>query len=161
MIFVTVGTHEQQFNRLVKEVDNLIEKGQIKEEMFVQLGYSDYIPKNCIWKKLLSYDRIEQYLDEARIVITHGGPATFMNVIQKGKVPIVVPRQKQFGEHVNNHQLEFAKRLVEEGYSLDVVEDVSDLWYAIKRNENTQEIIKSRNEIFVENFKKLVIDMVR
>ena len=45
MIFVTVGTHEQQFNRLIKEVDRLVEEGIIKEEVFIQIGYSDYDPK--------------------------------------------------------------------------------------------------------------------
>ena len=30
MIFVTVGTHEQPFNRLVKAIDDLVENGTIK-----------------------------------------------------------------------------------------------------------------------------------
>ena len=52
-------------------------------------------------------------ISQARIVITHGGPASFISVLQAKKVPVVVPRQAEFGEHVNNHQIEFV-RMVEE-----------------------------------------------
>ena len=45
MIFVTVGTHEQQFNRLIEYVDRL----NLDEDVFIQTGYSTYIPKNCRW----------------------------------------------------------------------------------------------------------------
>ncbi|MFV0560029.1 MAG: glycosyltransferase, partial [Enterococcus sp.] len=88
MIFVTVGTHEQQFNRLVKEVDELKRDGVITEDVFIQTGYSDYEPQYCEWSKFLGYDEMEKYIDNARIVITHGGPASFMSVLSKGKVPI-------------------------------------------------------------------------
>ena len=50
MIFVTVGTHEQQFDRLIKYVDEL----NLPEEVIIQRGYSDYIPRNCRAEKLLS-----------------------------------------------------------------------------------------------------------
>ena len=102
MIFVTVGTHEQQFNRLIKEVDRLKGEGLIQDDIFVQTGFSDYEPVHCQWKALISYYEMNRYMDEADIVITHGGPATFMGVISKGKRPIVVPRQEKFGEHVND-----------------------------------------------------------
>lgn len=51
MIFVTVGTHEQQFNRLITCVDEMKENGLIKEEVMIQTGFSTYIPKSCQWKK--------------------------------------------------------------------------------------------------------------
>ena len=53
MIFVTVGTHEQQFNRLIRHIDNLKKSKDIKDEVFIQTGYSDYVPKFCKWKKIL------------------------------------------------------------------------------------------------------------
>lgn len=55
MIFVTVGTHEQPFNRLIKKVDELIGDGKITENVFMQTGYSTYEPKNCEWSPFLSY----------------------------------------------------------------------------------------------------------
>ena len=38
MIFVSVGTHEQPFNRLVKAVDDLKKDGVITDEVIIQTG---------------------------------------------------------------------------------------------------------------------------
>ena len=103
MIFVTVGTHEQQFNRLIKYMDNLKGNYKIDDEVVIQIGFCTYTPKYCRWSRLFSYDEMLKNIQEARIVITHGGPASFIMPLQYGKIPIVVPRQKQYGEHVNNH----------------------------------------------------------
>ena len=111
MIFVTVGTHEQPFNRLIQEVDHLVETGVIKEEVFIQTGYSIYEPKFCQWSRLISFDQMSKFMQKADIIITHGGPATFMSAITNGKKPIVVPRQEKFGEHVNDHQVDFARNV--------------------------------------------------
>ena len=73
MIFVTVGTHEQQFDRLVRCVDRLKAEGKITEEVMIQTGFSSYEPKVCKWSKLCSYQEMNEYMDQARIVITHGG----------------------------------------------------------------------------------------
>ena len=110
MIFVTVGTHEQQFNRLIKKIDQLKKDGHIKDEVFIQTGFSDYIPESCDWKKFLSYDEMIQKIKDARIVITHGGPSSFILPLQYGKTPIVVPRMKKYDEHVNDHQVDFCER---------------------------------------------------
>lgn len=116
MIFVTVGTHEQQFNRLIQKVDELKHDGIIREDVFIQTGFSTYEPQYCQWKKLLSYDEMNEMYEKADIIITHGGPASFMKALELKKIPIVVPRQAQFDEHVNNHQVEFVK-LVEERFN--------------------------------------------
>lgn len=110
MIFVTVGTHEQQFNRLIKKIDQLKKDGHIKDDVFIQTGFSDYIPESCDWKKFLSYEEMIQKIKDAKIVITHGGPSSFILPLQYGKTPIVVPRMKKYDEHVNDHQVEFCER---------------------------------------------------
>ena len=126
MIFVTVGTHEQQFNRLITCVDEMKENGLIKEEVMIQTGFSTYIPKSCQWKKMLSYNEMQDYIQKARLVITHGGPSSFVAPLQIGKIPIVVPRQKEFGEHVNDHQLDFCKAVEKRWGNIIVVEDIID-----------------------------------
>ena len=55
MIFVTVGTHEQPFNRLVKKIDELKGNGTIQDDVFIQTGFSTYEPKNCQWSKLTAF----------------------------------------------------------------------------------------------------------
>ena len=74
MIFVTVGTHEQSFNRLIEYIDELRKNQIIKEEVIIQIGFSTYEPKYCKWNRLYSYKQMNQYVKDARIVITHGGP---------------------------------------------------------------------------------------
>ena len=97
MIFVTVGTHEQPFNRLIECIDNLKKDGVIQEDVIIQTGYSTY-----------PYQEMIKLVDEARIVITHGGPSSFIMPLQVGKTPIVVPRRYEFDEHVNDHQVSFS-----------------------------------------------------
>lgn len=142
MIFVTVGTHEQQFNRLIEAVDMLVEQGIINEEVIMQTGFSTYEPKHCIWKKLISYKEMIKNVENARIVITHGGPASFIMPLQMGKVPVVVPRQKQYDEHVNDHQLEFAKAVEERQGNILVVDNISGLKECVLKYD---QLIKDRN----------------
>ena len=115
MIFVTVGTHEQPFNRLVQKIDELKRDGVITEDVVIQTGFSTYEPKYCKWQKLFPFQDMGKYVEQARIVITHGGPSSFIMPLQIGKIPIVVPRQSKFNEHVNDHQVLFA-RAVKERY---------------------------------------------
>lgn len=127
MIFVTVGTHEQPFDRLLEYIDNLKRDGMITEDVIMQTGYSTYEPKYCKWKKLLPYKKIEQYVRDAHIVITHGGPASFIMPLQIGKTPIVIPRQHQFNEHVNDHQVEFVKAVSMRMGTIISVFDIEEL----------------------------------
>lgn len=123
MIFVTVGTHEQQFDRLIKKIDELKKDGFIKEEVFIQTGFSTYKPKYCKWSNLISYEDMDKYNKEANLIITHGGPASFLAPLSYGKIPIVVPRQVKYNEHVNDHQLEFVKEVEKKLKNIIVVED--------------------------------------
>ena len=164
MIFVTVGTHEQPFNRLVKAVDELKRDGVITEEVIIQTGFSTYEPKYCQWSKLIPYQQMIKNVEDARIVITHGGPASFIMPLQIGKTPIVVPRQKKYDEHVNDHQVEFARNVAERMGTIIPVEDISDLGKIIK---NYDEIVadmghgmSSNNEKFCDELKKIVNELI-
>ena len=88
MIFVTVGTHEQPFNRLIKKVDELKRDGIIKDDVIIQTGFSTYEPKYCQWSKLIPYQQMIKNVADARIVITHGGPASFINHCRLVKFPL-------------------------------------------------------------------------
>lgn len=142
MIFVTVGTHEQPFNRLVKKVDELVSEGAIKEHVVVQTGFSTYEPKNCEWHKMMSFEEMQRCLKGARIVITHGGPSSFIEALQFGKVPIVVPRREEYNEHVNDHQVDFTKLIEDRMNNIIPVYDINQLFETI---ENYDVIIKNKN----------------
>lgn len=160
MIFVTVGTHEQQFDRLVKKIDELKKQNIVKDDVFIQIGYSTYEPKYCEYKRLLSYDEMNEMYHNANIIITHGGPASFMKALELKKIPIVVPRQIKFGEHVNDHQVEFVK-LVEKRYSNIIgVYDIDDLEKNINEYNDIilskKHFIKSNNDRFNEKLQELI-----
>lgn len=154
MIFVTVGTHEQSFERLIKEIDELKGNGTIKEDVFIQTGFTDYIPKNCEWSKLVSFKDMDKKVSDARIVITHGGPASFIAPLQKGKIPIVVPRQFEFNEHVNNHQVDFAKQVEKRKKNIIVVYDIKDLKDKILNYDKITKQMNSSNSSNNEKFCK-------
>ncbi|WP_125567473.1 PssE/Cps14G family polysaccharide biosynthesis glycosyltransferase [Companilactobacillus insicii] len=149
MIFVTVGTHEQPFNRLIKKVDQLIGDGSINDDVFMQIGYSTYKPQNCKWSDFISYSDMTKYMRMSDIVITHGGPATFMHSLSMGKKTIVVPRQEKFHEHVNNHQFEFANKVSNIGYKIHVVDDIDQLLGALNSKSSSINRINSNNARFV------------
>lgn len=67
MIFVTVGTHEQPFNRLIQKVDELKKDGVITEDVIIQTGFSTYEPKYCQWSKLIPYQQMIKNVADARI----------------------------------------------------------------------------------------------
>ena len=118
MIFVTVGTTSFPFDRLLRAVDEAMSDPRKGEELVVQQGVSKYqfkYPKTKTFKEL-PFDKIISYMKKARMVITHGGPATIFLVLKYCKnKPLVVPRTKKYGEHVDNHELFFAKFLEKKG----------------------------------------------
>lgn len=126
MIFVTVGTHEQAFDRLLKKMDELKESGKLKHDVFIQSGYSNYEPRFCEFKKMIGFDEMYQMTAKADIVITHGGPGSIMLPMSMNKKPIVVPRQHKYDEHVDDHQVLFSRRLEEENKILAVI-DIDDI----------------------------------
>ncbi|MCD5532110.1 glycosyltransferase [Lactobacillus delbrueckii subsp. lactis] len=156
MIFVTVGTHEQPFNRLIEKVDKLVASCEIKEKVVVQYGFSTYEAKHCEMHKMMSFDEMQNTFKNARIVITHGGPSSFVEALQYGKVPIVVPRQLEFNEHVNNHQVDFAKLIAERMNNIIPVYDIDQLGDTIAHYD---EIVKTKNGGETSNNKKFNADL--
>lgn len=160
MIFVTVGTHEQPFDRLIQAVDHLKEEGIIQEDVFIQSGYSNYEPKHCQWQNIVTNAIMQEKVKEARIVITHGGPASIMDVIMAGKIPIVVPRQAQHDEHVDNHQVKFCRFIVTKGYDITVVEDINQLAFHLNDSQPLKGI-ESNTTNFNFELKKLLNQLVQ
>jgi UDP-N-acetylglucosamine transferase subunit ALG13 len=129
MILATVGTHEDQFNRLLVELNRLVEVGAIKERVVVQSGYCDADAPAVECFDQLPFDELQSLMAEANVIITHGGPASIMQAMAHGKVPIVVPRQSKFGEHVDDHQCRFAEKMRER---VLVVLDIEELGQTIE-----------------------------
>ena len=162
MIFVTVGSQKFQFNRLLKEIDKLIEKGIITEGVFAQVGASDYAPQHYADKAFLDKEEFADWQDKCDIVITHGGTGAIIGAIKKGKKVIAVPRLEKYGEHVDDHQLQLLRQFEGMGI-IDVCYDINRLGESYKSisdahfqtyESNTQRFIDSIEEfihIYIEN----------
>ena len=105
MIFVTIGTHPDQFDRLIRRIDAIAP--QIKEEIIIQRGFTKYTPKNVKYFEFT--DEIDKYYKKARIVIAQSATSLIEFILKYGKPVITVPREAKYGEHINDHQVEFAE----------------------------------------------------
>lgn len=110
MIFVTLGSQKFQFNRLLREIDNLIEKKVINQKVIAQIGYSDYKPKFFEYEMFMDREQHLSLINNSNIVISHGGTGAIINAIKKDKKVIAVPRLEMYGEHVDDHQLQIVKQ---------------------------------------------------
>jgi UDP-N-acetylglucosamine transferase subunit ALG13 len=114
-VFVTVGTDHHPFDRLVRWIDAWLEGGGGRRaRCYVQRGTS-VIPSHAESSDFLGYEAMREAIDDAAAVVCHGGPGTIMLAAHAGKVPIVVPRIRARGEHVDDHQVAFARRIAIEG----------------------------------------------
>lgn len=150
MIFVTLGTQDKSFDRLLKAIDKAIENGVINEEVIVQAGYTKYKSKNMKILDLVSSDDFEKYIKESRMIITHGGVGSILSGIVNNKVVIAVPRLKKYGEHTNDHQKQIVLEFAKIGYILEL-NDMDKLDEVLKKaNSFKPKKYKSNNKNFVK-----------
>ena len=138
MIFVTTGTQKFQFDRLLRMIDELIEKGMIQEEVYAQSGYCTYTPKHYSSIQFMKQDEFNQKINEASLVIAHAGVGSILTTLNHHKRLIVVPRDEKYQEHVDHHQYEIAKKYQELNY----------LFYAT----STQELEEAYLKVYKHKF---------
>ncbi|MCG2827371.1 MAG: hypothetical protein L6265_12345 [Thermoplasmatales archaeon] len=133
-ILLTIGTVHFSFDRLLKEVDRLIDIGAIHKKVIAQIGNSTYKPKNYEYFDFCSSEKIPELMMNASIVITHGGIGSIVNSLMLGKPTIVVPRYKKFHEHINDHQLDITHELEKEDAIIPVY-NISNMQNALRQTE--------------------------
>lgn len=154
MIFVTIGTHPGQFDRLLRRIDEIAPK--IKEKIIIQRGFTKYIPKNT--ESFTFADDLDPYFNEARLVIVHGATSLTEFVLKYKKPIITVPRQKRYGEHINDHQVEFAEALTKNTGILSII-NISDLTPELLKNyKKVPKINKENLSTLRNNFIKIFND---
>ena len=135
MIFVTLGTQDKSFKRLLEAIDREIENGNIKEKVIVQAGLTKYESKNMEIFDLLPADKFEEYIDKSDLIITHGGVGSILTAIKKNKKVIAAARLKKYKEHTNDHQRQIVKEFSEQGYILEL-RDFNKLGKLIEKSKN-------------------------
>ena len=160
MIFVTLGSQKFQFNRLLKKLDEVVKNGNVNEEIFAQIGYSDYKPQSYKYKEFIDREEFEEIMNKSDIVVAHGGTGAIITAVKQGKKVIAVPRLEKYGEHVDDHQIQLVREFEESGI-IKAVYDLENLEIELlkiytekfeKYVSNTDNIIKSIEE-FISSMK--------
>lgn len=133
MIFVTVGTSTWDFSRLIREIDLIA--GKINEDIIIQIGNTQFEPKNATFFKFKGKVELEKYYRSARIVVCHDGAGSILNCLMNNKNPIVVPRLLKYAEVQYNNKAELAVALENIG-KIKIVWDVTELFDTINSFDN-------------------------
>lgn len=154
MIFVTVGTQDKPFTRLLKAIDEAINRKEIEEEVVVQAGYTKYESKNMQVLEYIPFDKFGEYLDKADVIITHGGVGSILSSVKKGKKVVAVARLAKFGEHTNDHQLQVIEKMSKQGYIING-NDLDNIGKAIEeaKKMNVKEYI-SNTDNFISGLRE-------
>ena len=150
MVFVTLGTQDKSFVRLLEKIDSAIDEGIITDKVIVQAGYTKYESKNMEIFDLLDRDEFADYIKKCDVLITHGGVGSIIAGLKNNKKVIAVPRLAKYKEHVNDHQIQIIENFNDHGYIIGLDEniDFKDAFNRLKKftpnkyKSNTENMIK-------------------
>lgn len=155
MIFVTLGTQDKEFPRLLEAIDRAIDSGKIKEKVVAQIGYTKYISKNMELFDFKSQEELDEYIKEASVVITHGGVGSIFGALKYNKPVIAASRLKKYREHANDHQIQIVKKYASDKYILEL-KDFDQIDRVLKRAKTFKpKNMRSNNDNFclqLENY---------
>ena len=135
MIFVTLGTQDKSFVRLLKAIDREIENGNIKDKVIVQAGLTKYSSPNMEILDLISEEEFDKLIDKCDLLITHGGAGSILAGVKKNKKIIAAARLAKYKEHTNDHQKQIIKEFSNKGYILEL-KDFNSLGKLIEKSKN-------------------------
>ncbi|MEM9650880.1 MAG: glycosyltransferase [Actinomycetota bacterium] len=127
-VIVAVGTDHHPFDRMIQWIDAW-STAHPGVSILVQRGTSTPTSA-CPSVELLPHPELCERFARAVAVVSHGGPSTVMDARMAGRLPIVMARDPQYGEHVDDHQMRFAAHLDRHGLA-QVVEDENALHAAL------------------------------
>ena len=153
MIFVTLGTQDKPYTRILDYLEN----SNIEDEIVVQAGFTDYDSKKMKIFKYLDKNEFDEYLKKADYIICHAGVGTIVNALKMNKKILAVPRLAKYGEHHNDHQLQIADAYYKKGYILVLNENEN----IDNKFEELKEFVPNRfvsnNETFVNRLKDYIM----
>ncbi len=158
MIFVTLGTQDKSFERLLKAIEKQIKEGNIKQEVIVQAGHTKYVSKFMKIFDYVSMEDFTDYISKCDILITHGGVGSIVDGLKNNKKIIAAPRLEKYKEHTNDHQLQIVNEFEENGNILALYnfDELDNLLKKIKTfkpksyKSNTNNMIDMISE-YIEN----------
>lgn len=156
MIFVTLGTNDKQFIRLLDACEKAIEEKAITDRVVVQAGFTKYESKNMEIFDYMDRDQFSTFMNSADLVITHGGVGTIMTALKERKKILAAARLSEYHEHVNDHQIQLLSSFEKEGY-LIYMHDLSDIKpYLEKVKSFEPKMYQSNQKYFVNELKNWI-----
>lgn len=125
-VFATVGTDHHPFDRLIGWIERWASSERARGVRFLVQSGTSRPPRSLNWSSFLTSDETMAALQAATVVVSHAGPGTVMSCRSMGLVPIVVPRRVTLAEHVDDHQVSFARKMADRS-QLRLAENYSDL----------------------------------
>jgi UDP-N-acetylglucosamine transferase subunit ALG13 len=113
MIFLSAGNNELSFLRLFLKFEKIF--GNLNKrnvEVICQTGHTEYRNKNFKIIKFVEKKKFNELILKSSVFISHAGAGSVIDSIQNRKIPILLPREKKFNEHVDDHQVELYKKLI-------------------------------------------------
>lgn len=156
-LFVPLGTQKFPFGRLITALNELVDKGVYAPEEIVMQSTMYPVEPKFKHVGLIPADEFKHYMQEAEVVITHSGVNSIISCMQLGKPLVVIPRLHEYGEHVDNHQVEIAN-LMSKKYDVLTLMDMKDLEDSINiaRTHKYKQWQSHRDEL-VETVKVLIV----
>lgn len=132
MVFVTVGTQNFNFTRLLNAVEEAVKKDVIREKVIAQIGHNKFDSEYFTCIPFLKKEEFNKHISRARFVISHGGTGSLISALKLEKKIIVAPRLARYDEHIDDHQLEIIEVFTRQNLIIPLKEDLSDLEEKIK-----------------------------
>lgn len=149
--FISVGNSKQHFLRLLDAVSTNIEL--LPTPILIQRGHTPFVNQKCEVKDFIDMDSFVTVVANAEVLILQAGAGCVFHSIKMGKIPILMPREKRFNEHVNDHQIAFARSLHEE-HKVIMIQNSIELPAAIASvrtsRKETHSYIKSNSYTILE-----------
>lgn len=119
MITVTLGTIPYRFNRSIIWLKALLDSGVIDEPVFIQYGNSDIsalINHPLVTaESVVPQAKLKAIIARSRLVISHAGQGSTRLLAAAQTHFVLLPRLAKHDEHVDDHQLMFARSVASRG----------------------------------------------
>jgi UDP-N-acetylglucosamine transferase subunit ALG13 len=145
MIFVTTG--HKEFDRLIKRMDFIAK--HIDREVVMQIGYRpSYFPQNGQYCQFIQRKEYDVYVRKAELIVSHCSVGVLLRAQKYRKPIIMVPRQFVLKEHVDDHQVGFAKMLVEHNgiEGIRLVFDINEL------GDTIEQVLQDKKPVILKSF---------
>jgi UDP-N-acetylglucosamine transferase subunit ALG13 len=147
VILVVCGTERFGFERMVRQCDRIVptEHGGL-----AQLGSTSYRPSRLRFTDYVAFVEMRRLIRQASGIVMHAGAGSLLTCLQEERLPVLVPRQAAFGEHVDDHQMEFAAR-VEREYGIPVCWEVEQLGFACVLAAGARRLVRAPSSALCEH----------